>query len=344
MDRFNLIEMDTPAENAKLAQVRNVKQHNALLDDVQAGAAPRTEAEVKTTTALLRPAGLDWQVEKRPLWMPDAAGKMVKVPDKVAHVRTDTDAYLGTVGTECGIVQNERLAELADAVRGVDDSWAWAQGGPLRGGSRVFMQLRAPARNVGGEILQSNISLFNSHDGSLNFIGGFSDVVIVCQNTFRAAMKDAMMGMRLRHTSKIDERIKTAAALLRKAHEYTEAVDNSILQMMGRRFTPELMEALAVKLVPKDSGRAEKAREALIKAYTSAQGAAEGTVWGAFQAVTNYATHGVTVARTSGRTLEEAHFESNWWGTASDLTAAAWGVLTEEEEVKKLQYVKLVRN
>jgi len=347
MDRFDLIEIDLPTAPvaAPVAEIRAVQKLNQHLTDAVPGAIPKTIAEVQSAKALLAPAGLGWAATAYPM-VALVDGKQVEVPDRKAIVRGDTGAVIGDVGANFGIVQNEQLAELADAVRGVDGSWTWAQGA-LRGGSRVFMQLKAPKRTVGGEILQSNLSLFNAFDGSLHFSAGFSDVVIICVNTFQAANRDSKSGMLLRHTSKIGQRIEAATELIKAARKYTDAVDNRILKMMGQRFSMPAMEQLATALVPGDHGRSEKAREALITAYVKAPGAAEGTVWGAFQAVTNYSSHSIGIRKTSGRTEEEARTESNWWGSGAELTADAWGVLTDAEEVEKLQklvYVRVIRN
>jgi len=265
------------------------------------------------------------------------------VPSRKAIVRCDTGKVIGDVGENYGILQNERLAELADAIRGVDGSWTWAQGGALRGGARVFLQMKAPVRDVGGEKLQSNISLFNSFDGSLKFSCGFSDTVIVCRNTFQAARRDTQSGMFLRHTSQIEKRVETATRLIETARKHFGAIDNDILAMMRRPFSLEQMEGLALTLVQGDSTKAEHAREALMNAYHGAPGHAEGFAWGAFQAATYYTTHGIGVRGTSGRTEDEARVESNWWGTGAEITQNAWGVLTDEEQVKQLVYIR-VRN
>jgi phage/plasmid-like protein (TIGR03299 family) len=348
MDRFDLIEIDGRPD---VDVARNVLSHNQHLDDAQRGAIRRTEAEVTTAKALLAPAGLDWTAEEAPLLasvpVDDGNGGIAliskPVPRRKALVRSDTTEVIGDVGEAFGVVQNSTLAELADAVRNQDGDWTWAQGGALRGGSRVYMQLRSPMRNVGGEQIESNISLFNAFDGSLKFSCGFSRTVVVCRNTFAIANRDSKQGFALRHTSRVEDHVKNAIDILREAGEYFGALDNGILRMMSKPFTMAGMEQLAEVLVG-DSTRREKAREALVRAYLHAPGAAEGTVWGAFQAVTNYATHG-TMTRTSElRTKEEARFESSWWGAGADLTQNAWNVLQDEEKVQQLQTVRIVRN
>lgn len=329
MDRFAALDLDGRPD---VDVAKNVRAGGVYATGVQ--------AEVTTAKALLKAAGLEWEVVDRPIITVDGE----PVPNRKAIVRCDTGKVVGDVGEKYGIIQNDTIAELADAIRGQDQGWTWAQGGQLRGGSRVYMQLRGPSRNVGGEIIQSNISLFNAFDGSLKFSCGFSRTVIVCKNTFAIARGDAQQGFALRHTSKVDEHVKNAIEILTAAREYNEALDNGILSMMNRPFTMAGMEQLAQVLVPGDHGRAEKAREALVRAYLKAPGHAEGTVWGAFQASTYYANHEIGVRGTSGRTTDEARLESSWWGSGSDLMQSAWNVLDDEEKTQQLQVVRVVRN
>jgi hypothetical protein len=94
-------------------------------------------AEVKSAAALLRHAGLDWQVEKRPLFLAD--GRMVD--DRKAVCRADTGQYIGTVSAKFGLVQNSEMAALADAAIGLT-GWTVGQAAAFNAGGRVWMQLR----------------------------------------------------------------------------------------------------------------------------------------------------------------------------------------------------------
>ena len=58
----------------------------------------------KKISDALKAVGLDFEVEKRPLFF---GPNMKKIGDKFATVRTDKDGYLGIVGKGYEICQNE---------------------------------------------------------------------------------------------------------------------------------------------------------------------------------------------------------------------------------------------
>src|ERR1035437_3010500 len=84
-----------------------------------------------TSREALQFAGLDYTVEKRPLFTYDTenyhANKdtdiiipEVEVPNFYATMRTDTDQVLGLVGRDCKIVQNVYAFSFFDSIVGGD--------------------------------------------------------------------------------------------------------------------------------------------------------------------------------------------------------------------------------
>jgi hypothetical protein len=60
-----------------------------------------------TSEEAIQAAGLDWEVEKRPLWTADAAGNpTLEVDTHMAVVRVTDDQKLGIVGSNYVPVQN----------------------------------------------------------------------------------------------------------------------------------------------------------------------------------------------------------------------------------------------
>jgi phage/plasmid-like protein (TIGR03299 family) len=239
------------------------------------------------------------------------------------------------------------MVALADAILGQGQGYVAGNAGVLRGGSRAFLQLRAPVRSIDGIEARSNVSIFNGFDGSMAFIAGFSDTIVVCKNTLAMASTDARAGLTLKHTSKVHERIETATRLIEAARKYTGALDNAILKMCGRKMSTDQWMGLVQTLISGTkgadgkvtvSGKAETARAALLAAYTKAPGAMPGTAWGALQATTYYATHVQPVRMTSGRSEAEARAESAWWGPGKELVDEAWSYLVSDEKVAALQY------
>jgi hypothetical protein len=96
----------------------------------------------------------------------------VEVPDKFATVRTHpvTGAvdYLGTVGTDYVVRQNEEQIALLDIL--VDQSGArhFETAGSLRGGTQTFETMKLPRtmRVAGVDEVDLYLVVLNSHDGS----------------------------------------------------------------------------------------------------------------------------------------------------------------------------------
>lgn len=314
-------------------QAKNIQQHDA---SAIAANSTRTTADVKSASALASATALDWRAERMPLQLADGR----PVSTHVGIVRSDTRAQIGIVGSDYGIIQPQDMTELADAILQAD-GYTRGNAGVLRGGSRAFLQLKSDKRDVGGVAIQSNITVFNSWDGSLRFEAGFADTVIVCRNTLQAALGEAASGISIRHTTSAPERVKQATRILEASKEYRGALDNAILRMMAQPLSTDQLMALVQQLLPADgegkvSARTEKARQAVLSAYTQAPGAAPGSAWGAVQAVSYYATHTYPVRKTSGRSEAEARAEGTWFGPGGALMRKAW---TNVQKPERLVYV-----
>lgn len=300
----------------------------------------RTTARVTSAAALADAVGLGWTASKAPLALA-ADGR--SITSHVAVTRSDTGAVIGVVGADYGIIQPADMAELADAILGESGGeYAPGNAGVLRGGSRAFLQVRGPVRRIDGiaEAAQSNVSIFNSWDGSLRFEAGFADTIIVCRNTLRAALDEASNGITIRHSASAPERVKQAKRIIAAARAYTGALDNHLLAMLGRPLSTDQLMGLLQELIPERTAKGETARQAILSAYSHAPGAAPGSAWGALQAVTYYTTHSYPVRQTSGRTAAQARSESNWFGPGAALARAAWKRLDTDASVQALQYVR----
>mgnify|MGYP003340883482 CR=1 FL=1 len=89
-----------------------------------------------TSMEAIREAGLDWQVDLRPMFRPCNQGQMVSMPDKRAVVRADTDRVLGVVGNQFVPCQNADLAGFLDSVIGLGAKIESA--GSLHGGRKIW--------------------------------------------------------------------------------------------------------------------------------------------------------------------------------------------------------------
>ena len=296
----------------------------------------RVEGKAATFADMLKPADLDWDPEFAPLY---DAGREVPAEVGRAVTRSDNRQTVGIVGGRYTIVPHREMAALGDTILAQSGgALRVANAGHRGGGSKVFMQLEAVDVSKGAGA-RSILTLATSHDGTSTARVGFSNVVVVCRNTFARAFRDCGTGLVIRHTASAADRLNDAKRIVEEAFKAGALFDAAALKMMGRAFGKPEMQALACHLIPGDGARAENSRRDLMRAWERAPGAQPGTVWGAAQAVTYHTSH--TVGSAESRN-DAAIFGT---GKAADLQSEAWWVLDQSDDVtaERLQTVKMFR-
>lgn len=150
-----------------------------------------------TSAEAIKHAGLDYTVEKRPLFtvdhshFKDADGYFdelqpnILVPDFYANVRTDTSDVLGVVGKDYRIVQNSEAFAFFDSIVGGKDGILYETAGALGKGERIFITAKLPdyIRVGRNDCIEKFIFLTTSHDGYGSITAAFTPVRVVCQNS-----------------------------------------------------------------------------------------------------------------------------------------------------------------
>ncbi len=111
--------------------------------------------------------------------------------NRVAIWRPDERKVLGTASPGYRIIPNQRLLDLASALREEVDMDTVVV---LRGGAKVAFtaKIRGTDRQVvPGDKIYRNIVGYLGHDGSTAFGGMFTDIRVVCANTLGYAQGDA---------------------------------------------------------------------------------------------------------------------------------------------------------
>lgn len=345
-DRIAMIELDTyvmpatPEAFAVALPTPEVTTHTHEANGSAFGGAgalsARASGKVSTARDLVGPADLAWRPELVAIVTADG----VPLADVGrAVVRSDTRAPLGVVGSRYVTFDHSHMFDLADAIAGAaGGALRFGNAGHKRGGALPFLQLECETDSPVGNVKRM-ISLFTSHDGSLCYTAGFSDVVIVCRNTYAHALGDARNGLKIRHTASGAELLANVDAIAAASCDHAAKWDDRALRMLSTPFSDTQAVALASHLCPGEGKRAENSRKALLDAYASAPGARPGTAWGAAQAVTHYTSH--TVGTEEARAVTAVTGQ----GTGADLQASAWWALDTTPDVMaaRLQTVALFR-
>lgn len=272
-----------------------------------------------TSKEAIQFAGLDYTVEKRPLFTYDNENHNgdpetdiiipeIEVPDHFATVRTDTEQVLGVVGRDYEIVQNVDAFTFFDSIVG-GDGIQYETAGALGKGERIFITAKLPGyiQVANHDLIEKYLFLTTSHDGYGSIMAAFTPVRIVCNNTLNAAMRNHSNAIKIRHTGNAKERLAEAHKVMgisNKLSEQLESIfnqwakvpitDTQVKKLIERAMVPN-KETLKSLLDGKHGELSTHFNNMVDNVYTYAMtspsqqsGTTKGTVFGAYNAVTGY--------------------------------------------------------
>lgn len=305
-------------------------------------------------------AGLLWEPELVPLYthrMDPLGAQMQAYPVDgfQAVLRNDTKDQLGVVNRTFTLMSNEALFDFGDALVG-EAAAMYHTAGSLRGGARVWALAKMPKTFdvVRGDAVEQYILLANGHDGSLSFTCRFTNVRVVCQNTLSAALNEsgAKYQAKLRHTKSLPDRAAEARKVLGMSLRYFEVVGKRFQAMAAKEINaailaqymdtifplakptpaddlPPAERAQAQDEVQEERAQAKRIHEAIAYLFENGRGnqmpGVRGTVWAAYNAVTEYVDHvrGIRLDGTPRQSwAESALFGNGDWHKGHAFDAA----------------------
>ena len=287
-----------------------------------------------------RTANADWQVKASPIF----TGDMLEIPGHKAITRTDTGTVLSIQKDSYSIVQNEQLIRIAEALH--EDATMDAVV-VLAEGRRVAFTAKvnnAEGEVVKGDTIHQYLVGCTSHDGTVAFQIMFSPVRVVCQNTLSAALGRAAAGSKakkfaIRHTTNANALISKLPQLIdMQRQQFTGGMEE--LKAMAskpctaaqfRAYCEEVFADQLIGMTNDKRGDATTARPKKLEDLAAWDSVAnkfagegigfnipgvEGTMWGAYQAITEYFTHDAGRAKDSTEAARQ-RLESLYWGNAA---------------------------
>jgi|SRR5688572_20517323 len=101
----------------------------------------------------------------------------------------------------------------------------------------------------GVDPVKAYVMLANSHDGSMRFVGKFTDVCVVCNNTFDAAMSDGNKFLfSIKHTGDMKYRIEQSKQVLKQALSRQQRMYEVADMLASTKAEPELVESYVYQL------------------------------------------------------------------------------------------------
>jgi phage/plasmid-like protein (TIGR03299 family) len=282
----------------------------------------------------------DWGVRTiRTVGIDIVDGAEVQIPadDKRMTVRrnpvTGQTEYLGVVGTDYTVVQNEQCAELLDRLVDQTGGAHFETAGSLRKGKSVFVTMKLPdAMQIAG-VDRMDLYLIGttSHDGTTALRVDASPIRVVCANTQRAAFAHAVGHYTFRHTSQVNSQISQAREALGLMWKYMGAFEKAAERMLNEPLTTRTFENVVGQLWPVKDNASDvtknnaKQRLGTLKYLireADTQKAIRGTRWAGYQAITEYLDHYQPAKDDTARANRVLT------GNVGDLKLAAFDLLT----------------
>lgn len=281
-----------------------------------------------------------WSVDKEPIYIKrvdaDGCERFHAIPSHCANTRNDRTAdsendygVLGIVGAERHNIQNIELEQFFQP---------WIDAGlvrrsasvSLRGGKRICLTAEivgSEVEIVPGDVIQQYVNMAHAHDTSLALRLGFSKTRVVCSNTLDVMLQTSDL-LKHRHTRNCMINMEAARDLF-DVQRAQMRVQADIFQALAKH-TINDAQATAYFREVLHEGAADNEKivvrgtDRLVELFEAGRGAhfSRGTLWGAFNAITEHATH----ERGRKDTTDAHRFETNMFGQGGVLLGRALSV------------------
>ena len=283
--------------------------------------------QAMTAEQAIKLANMDYTVKKTNIQYFDDAGMPVQIDGVYANYREDNGDFLGLVKSRYEIVQNIDAFGFFDAI--IESGEAiFHTAGVLGKGERIFVLAKLPEDfRIGGEVIEKYILLTNSHDGTSSVIAGMTNIRVVCNNTLQAALKGLSNKVSVGHISGAKDKLQEAHRVMGIASKYNLEVQDIFNRMTDVKMTEgqtrEFMEKVMMpeykaaeikddkKLSTKLANMIDAATQFAFTHPTQKTAEANGTLWGAYNAVSGYYNY------IKNYDSAEAKFNSQFFGTAN---------------------------
>lgn len=274
-------------------------------------------------TEVLDKAGLNWDVKKVPLVIPPitledgtqiASQPLGNTPSQArnyANYRTDDGSCVGVASENWNVIQNRELAEfMVTAGSNLLDA-ANYRGGSFDNGMRVYIQAELPSTYIGKSDINRHLTALNSHVRGQALGFGHCNEVVVCRNTFYAAMKSAGVE-RFSHQAGLRAQLAEAAQILATALEREEKLMELLTASAEVDYTEQAKAKMVNALFGYDvtsdhdgqvfdelSTQKRNKIVAFDDAVTTSMEEQGGTMYALFNGVTRYTNHQLEASEES---------------------------------------------
>jgi phage/plasmid-like protein (TIGR03299 family) len=304
------------------------------------GLGTAVEREV-TAAAAIKLGGLDWELEKQPIFLKGAA-EVDNIPvvgqcidNRQAIVRKTDNQIMGVVTDQYQIIQNSECFDFMDSIIGEGQA-VYHTAGSLFGGRIVFLTVKLPEDAVvGPDKISKYILLYTAHDGSQSLSVRWTPVRVVCANTLEFAKYECSQVFNIRHRSNYKTKLEEAREVLEMTDHYYKRMEVQFNKMLDAKFSTGNMVGFLKDLFPVEEDKIRRSTAAASKIVKMTELFADGighkeiagTRWAAYNAVTEFVDHHATYRAREGVDKDENRMNSIIFGGGHDLKKRAFDLL-----------------
>ena len=260
------------------------------------------EENVYSAEAMTR-SGLDWEAHKQPLFA-YVDGDPILVKDRVALVRDSDNSVLSVVSPQYQEYQPRECFAFMDSLV-AEGLMRYHTAGSLNGGKQIWMLAKVGEQEiVTGDKVDNFLFLQNGFDCKNGLRILETDVRVVCQNTARAALSKGG-GVSIRHRGNLESKLDEAREILFNSQQQFEKSADFYRELVEVPMPANDWIELCLEVFPnpievdgKVSKRAQSTvnekRVNLTNLFLDGTGSeipgVRGTAWGAYNALTEYAS------------------------------------------------------
>ena len=251
-----------------------------------------------TAEECLKLSGLDWSVEKEPVYTARKTDKggtqYVQVPDKFGTVRQSDGKVLGVVGGDYTVCQNLDGFTFLDTL--VDEGGAkFDTAGSLFGGKRVWISILLPeSAKIAGDDYDSYILFSNSHDGSRGLTAAYTKIRTVCRNTEIMALRGAKHTWSIHHRATLEGKLAEARESLQLVTKYDEQFEKAVERMIKTQVSDDKFTEIMKGVFPEQARQQQANIDAVLENRKNSEtidDAWRSSAWGAYNSFTEWLDH-----------------------------------------------------
>jgi len=290
-----------------------------------------------SSTEAIAAARLNYPVVKEQLYRlrSDLGPGMTEPTEAWATINGHTQDVLGVVGDGYEVLQNQEAFDFFDIL--LKESGGKLQtAGAIGKGEKVWMLAKLPEifYPIAGDGVERFLLGTTSHDGSMKTEVRFTDIRVVCQNTFNLAMRDSKGVISIRHTSQMRQKLEMAAMVMLRYKEHFDLVGDQFGKLAAVRVDDAWLDEYLCRMIGRPEnvpdGRSRTMMENKIRLIESRLNngmgvdlpGVAGTAWWALNAMVEYADYDM---KAKGQSADESRrTQSILFGTASDFKQQAF--------------------